>query len=127
MNLLISIHPIYVEKILLNNKKFEFRRKIFKKDIKRIYVYATVPLKKVVGYFEYEGYLSDTPQRLWEMCKDFSGTTKEYFFYYFKDKDIGYAIKIGKFHKIKPIDLPNGIKAPQSYKYIDEIIFSTEE
>lgn len=122
MDLLISIHPVHIEKILSNEKKFEFRTKIFKKEIEKIYIYATVPKKKIVGYFEYEGYLEDSPEKIWEKCGKNSGITKEFFFEYFKGRKIAYAIKIKKFHKIEEVPLPNGIKAPQSYKYVDKFI-----
>lgn len=119
MNLLISIHPAYVKKILSNEKKFEFRSKIFKKNVDKIYIYETIPKKKIIGYFKFEGYLEGTPEEIWDKCKKKSGVTEEFFFKYFKNKAKAYAIKINKFKKMEEISLPEKIKAPQSYKYID--------
>ena len=58
MNALISIKPKYVEEIINKNKKYEYRKSIFKKDIDKVYIYSTRPNKQIVGYFKYSGYLN---------------------------------------------------------------------
>ncbi|SKA11824.1 Predicted transcriptional regulator, contains an HTH and PUA-like domains [Cetobacterium ceti] len=118
MDLLISIHPIHIQKIISKDKKYEFRKQIFKQDIKKIYIYETRPKKKIIGYFKYEGYFVDTPEKIWELCGEKSGITKEFFFKYFNKKEKAYAIKINQFYQINEKSLPEGVKAPQGYKYI---------
>lgn len=51
MKVILSIKPEFVEKIINGEKKFEYRRKIFKKDVEKVLIYASSPIKSVVGEF----------------------------------------------------------------------------
>lgn len=121
MKILMSIKPKYAEAIFDGTKKFEFRKNIFKKDVKKIFVDTTKPIGKIIGEFEVDGIISDNPKELWNKTKEYGGIDEKDFFKYFKNKNIGYAIKIGKLFKYKePIEptkiIPN-FKAPQSFMY----------
>ncbi|UNL87099.1 hypothetical protein IE339_01385 [Priestia koreensis] len=122
MDVLISIKPVYVNEIRLGKKKYEFRKRVFKKNVKNIYIYESAPVKKIIGFFPYTGYLSDTPSVLWEECQPYSGIGKSSFFQYFKEKSVGYAIKVDSFQPLDPPldpkDVFNTFTAPQSYMYI---------
>jgi predicted transcriptional regulator len=54
MNVLLSIKPKYVKAILNGTKKYELRKSAFrcKEDIERVYIYATSPVKKIVGIYD---------------------------------------------------------------------------
>lgn len=124
MNLLISIKPEFVEKIMTGEKKYEFRKNIFRKHVEKIYIYSTYPEKKIVGYFEFNEYDEDTPQNLWNNYSDVAGISKESFFDYFKEKDTGFAIKIDNLKIFnQPIDVStlDDFKAPQSFCYVKEL------
>jgi len=120
MKVLLSIKPEFVDKIIKGEKRFEYRRKIFKKDVESVVIYATSPWKKIIGEFYIEEILIDDPKILWSKTYRFSGVEKEFFMDYFKNTNIGYAIKIGKLNLYKEpfsiIDLVN--TPPQSYVYI---------
>ncbi|MFL8710947.1 hypothetical protein Q3304_09275 [Clostridioides sp. GD02377] len=122
LNLIISIKPKYVKEILNNNKKFEYRKTIFKEDVEKIYVYSTSPQKKIIGYFKYTKYLKDSPRVIWNKTKEFSGISKDEYDEYFNNRDIAYAIEISEFIKfdrgINPKEYIDNFIAPQSYKYI---------
>ena len=77
--ILLSINPEYVERILNGTKKFEYRTKVAKRDIKAILIYCTYPTKKVVAQVKIKSILSDSPENLWKMTKEFSGISKEFF------------------------------------------------
>ena len=47
MDVLISIKPKYVKKIISKEKKYEFRKNIFKKNVDTIIIYTTSPEKKI--------------------------------------------------------------------------------
>jgi predicted transcriptional regulator len=119
MNLIISIKPQFVEKILSGEKKYEFRRRIYRKSIEKIYIYQTSPDAKIVGYFKPGKIIKDTPENLWNEFSDVSGTTKDSLLTYLHDKDEAYAIEITDLvifeTPIKNEDIP----VPQSYQYID--------
>ncbi|PJJ76300.1 putative transcriptional regulator [Thermoflavifilum aggregans] len=126
MKVILSIKPEFVEKILNGEKKFEFRRRIFKKDVERVIVYASSPVKAVIGEFSVDDIIEDKLDFLWELTKNNSGISKEFFYKYFKNKNTGYAIKIKNFFKYEhPINLNSfGINyPPQSYVYLKTSCF----
>lgn len=60
MRVLLSIKPEFVEKIFDGTKKYEFRKSLFRRnDIKCVIIYASAPIKQVVGEFEIDEILSD--------------------------------------------------------------------
>lgn len=126
MSVLLSIKPKYVEQIENGSKLYEFRRVIFKQDIDEIYVYATAPIKQIVGKICIDEIIEDTPKNLWYSFKRSAGIDKKDFFEYFNGKEKGYAIKIKDFVSFdEPIDPyqknPNFVP-PQSYAYLDNIL-----
>lgn len=122
MKVLMSIKPKYVNAIFDKTKKFEFRRNIPKKNVESIIIYATKPIGKIVGEFNIDRIIIDNPKELWNKTKDYSGINEKDFFKYFKDKDIGYTIKIGELLKykeeIEPTEIIPNFKAPQSFMYL---------
>ncbi|EGR3506369.1 hypothetical protein DC852_24550, partial [Vibrio parahaemolyticus] len=70
MKALLSIKPKYVDEIISGKKKYEFRKKIFKRDIDSIIVYCTSPIKMVVGEIFFSETISDTPRKIWKQCSD---------------------------------------------------------
>lgn len=124
MKALLSIKPEFVEEIIEGRKKFEYRKKLFKRsDISSIVVYATKPYGKVVGEFEIETILEENIDKLWSDTKHLSGISEEFFYEYFKDRDSGFAIQIKRFKEYKKhlelSEFDSTIKAaPQSFCYI---------
>lgn len=119
MNLIISIKPEFVNKIISGEKKYEFRRRIYRKEVEKIYIYQTLPNSGIIGYFTPGNIIKDAPENLWDNLKDVSGTSEEFLLSYFHDLNEGYAIEIKDLVIFdKPITDSN-IKAPQSYKYIE--------
>ncbi len=125
MNVILSIKPKYVKKILNGTKKYEFRKNIFRKEVKEILVYATHPVKKIVCKFRIGKIIMDKPENLWNKFGNFSGLEREEFFAYFKNKKIGVAIEIKEVYEfMEPIDLSKVVpesKAPQSWFYLPTI------
>jgi predicted transcriptional regulator len=122
-SVLLSIKPIFMHKIFQGIKQYEFRRSIFKnRDVVTVIVYASSPICKVVGEFEIKDILELEKELLWHNTKDYSGITKEYFDSYFRDRNIGYAIKIGKTRLYStPLELSkdfNVKRPPQSFMYV---------
>jgi predicted transcriptional regulator len=119
MNLIISIKPQFVQKILTGEKKYEFRRRIYKQDVDKIYIYQTLPNQGIIAYFTPGEIIKDTPENLWNKFSNLSGTTKEHLLDYLHDLDEAYAIEITNLKVYDEPFIPKDIKAPQSYKYID--------
>ena len=124
MNVILSIKPCFCKLIFEGVKRYEYRKRVFKRnDVDKVYVYASKPICKVIGYFTVGGIINDTVSNVWDMTHKEGGITKEYFDAYFKNCDIGHAIKIGEVVKINtPIDPKTVIKdfhAPQNFIYVD--------
>lgn len=123
MKVLLSIKPEYAESILLGDKKYEFRKSIFRnKDVKTVVIYATMPVGKVIGEFEIDGILALDPKELWKKTKRYAGISRDFFDSYFSERDCGFAIQV---KNPKRYDIPMhlnelvpGAIPPQSFRYI---------
>ncbi len=122
MKVLLSIKPKYAEMILSGDKKYEFRRAIFKKpNIKKVVIYASSPVSKIIGEFEIDDILSFDIEELWLRTMKYAGIEKDFYQSYFSGKDIGHAIKVKKIKRYKEHkDLKefNVKRAPQSFAYV---------
>ncbi|WP_300261176.1 hypothetical protein [Clostridium sp.] len=124
MDIILSIYPKNIEKMASGVKKFEFRRCIYKdKTVKKAYVYATVPIKKIVATFDIIQVIEGSPEEVWNRCGQDSGSTKGSLMNYFKGKNLVYALKVGNFKWLKyPIDPREYIDKfypPQFFQYVD--------
>ena len=121
MKVVLSIKPEFANKIFDGTKKFEFRRAIFKNpEVKTVSVYASSPVKKVIGEFEIDSIINEELESLWKKTSSFSGISKDYFDKYFWDKTAGYAIKIKnvkKYRKPKSLKEDFELAPPQSFAY----------
>lgn len=127
MHVLLSIRPKYVERIVSGSKKYEFRRTIFKStNVNEIYIYSTSPVQKIIGTITIEEIIKDSPESLWQNCKDHAGIDSEDFFKYFDGRDEGFAIKIEHVRvfdePVNPKDCWPDFIPPQSFRYINEMI-----
>lgn len=126
MRVLLSIKPEFALKIFNGSKRYEYRRSIFKNpDITKVVVYASSPIKQIIGEFEIEDILHDAPQLIWSKTKNHAGISEKRFYEYFINKSMGYAIKI-KAPTIynNPISLNKFMVSspPQSFMYLYEPI-----
>jgi len=124
MRVLLSIKPEFAEKIFNGTKKYEFRRSVFKnKNVKTVVVYASSPVKRVIGEFEIDSIINEDLNNLWKRTKDFSGISENFFFEYFRNKKSGFAIKIKKVKRYdQTLSLKDDFNAtpPQSFMYLKE-------
>lgn len=125
-SVLLSIRPAFAEAILAGTKTFEFRRRIFRDlGVRRIILYASSPIGKVVGEFEVETVLNMEPRKLWAATSRGAGISRAYFDSYFDGRSAGYALKIRNPKRyIHPLDLDSdfGIAhPPQSFRYVAEL------
>lgn len=89
----------------------------------KVYIYASKPISKIVGYFTIKRIIDDTPSMLWNMTHEHGGITKKQFLDYFKGHDVAHAIEIDEVVKLDtPINPKEAIKnftSPQNYMYVD--------
>jgi len=122
MKVLLSIKPEYAEKILSGEKKYEFRRAIFKdQSVKKVVIYASSPIQKVIGEFDIECVITLNLDELWESTKHHAGIDKEFYDSYFHGKEVGHAIKVKKtrrYRKHQNLDDYDIKYPPQSFLYL---------
>jgi len=123
-NVILSIKPIYAEAIMAGTKKVEFRKKIFKREVEKIFIYSSMPKKMIIGYFTILEIIEDTPSNIWKEFKEVGGISEKDFFEYYKNTEKGFSIKIDKVVKFKeeiePEEFIEEFCAPQSYIYIEQ-------
>ena len=118
--IVVSINPRHVNNIIDGSKRYEYRTRIASKDVNKLLIYETAPIKKVVAEVDVIEVLSLDPNTLWEQTKDYSGISKKFFDEYFKNRSVAYAYKLGK---AKVYDEPKSLiefglrTAPQSFAY----------
>jgi predicted transcriptional regulator len=117
---LLSVRPRFASKILSGEKKVELRRVPFSDEVEHVLVYATSPLKAIVGWFSVEGMDRDRPSRLWRRYGPLSALSRREFMRYFEGVAIGAAILIGKSRALpSPVSLADVHidGAPRNFRY----------
>lgn len=127
MNVLLSIKPIYANQIINGNKKVEFRKKGFKSEVSKVYIYSSMPEGRIMGYFTISDIVEDHPRRLWEQFGSIGCIDEKSFDLYYSNKDKGFSIKVQDVvayqNPINPYELIDGFRPPQSFQYLtDEML-----
>ena len=120
-SIILPIKPQYVNRILDGSKKFEFRKRKCKQEIKKIYIYETAPTKKVVAEVVVDYVLEGTPEEICSKCEKYSGINKKDYDNYFNNCKEAIAYKIGdvKRYEIPKLLSEYGVNyVPQSFVYI---------
>ena len=124
--ILLSIKTEYANKILNGSKRYEFRGWKLPDSIEYVYIYSSGIEKKIVGKFQIEKVIEDTPENIWKKCQKYSGVLKKEFFNYVYsfNYDKIYAIKVKRIEVFSnPLllsDVLNGMYAPQRFKYLSD-------
>jgi predicted transcriptional regulator len=122
---ILSIKPVFAEKIFSGDKRFEFRRTIFaRSEVKTVLIYATSPCRQIVGEFIIDAVITMSPNRLWQQTKHRAGIDKQQFDEYFNGKATAYALKISSPRRFRvPLNLLEDFgveRPPQSFCYVPE-------
>lgn len=125
-NVLMSVKPEYADKIIKGVKKVEFRKTCFSNQVKRVYIYSSHPVKRIMGYFTVEKIIKQSPQLLWDKYHLTGGIDQTKFFRYFEKRDKGNAIIIREVFPYRyGLSLQdvfgNNYSIPQNYRYIDNV------
>lgn len=87
-------------------------------------MYATSPLRKIVGLFSISEIIEATPEDLWRNYGELSGIeNRTRFMDYFSQKEHGYALKIENVSRlnspIDPRDFIDDFRPPVSFMYVN--------
>lgn len=120
---LLPIKPRYAAAIIRGDKRVEFRRRRFARAVDYVVIYASSPLKRVLGYFRVSGIVEGDPAEIWQRYRDVAGIEEEAYCNYYADADVAVAIEIDQLHVLAtPVPLPvvdQSLSPPQSYVYLD--------
>lgn len=121
MKVVLSIKPEFAFKIFDGTKRFEFRKSIFKDTrVKSVIVYASSPVQQVIGEFQIGNIHNYDLDTLWEMTQEHSGISEDFYYQYFADKEMGFAIEVKKPRKYripKCLRQDFNLLPPQSFAY----------
>ena len=104
--LFISVKPEFANKIVTKEKTIELRK--IKPHVNigdYIIIYASSPIKSVIGYGIIKQIIEKSPRRMWDEHSEFLGIDKDRFDEYYAEKEKSIGIEIHKIKKIKPISL----------------------
>lgn len=121
-SILLSIKPEFVKSIFSGKKEYEFRKIKCKRDVERIIIYSTNPVKLIVGEAKIETVLEDDLDIIWSETKNKSGIDKEFFDEYYNGKNTAIAYKLSnviQYKTPKSLEEYGLTTAPQSFCYID--------
>jgi predicted transcriptional regulator len=124
-----AIKPIYAERLLLGEKLYEFRKTALSPDLTDIIIYASSPVKKIVGIAEVSNVFVGSPSAIWEKTKHAAGISRKKYREYFRGAERACAIELMRVFPLdKPLhlsDVSDEIKIPQSFSYVDKLFFDT--
>lgn len=121
--ILLSIKPEYANKIFDGQKRYEYRKRIPKKEVSKIIVYSSAPEQAVIGEIKVIKTLKMKPTLLWNSTKANAGISRSKYRKYFSGCTTAYAFVIGSFEKYpasKSLADLNIRSAPQSFVYLDD-------
>ena len=119
--MLLSIKPEYVNKIISGQKKYEFRKFRCREGIDTIVIYATAPVKKVIGEIALLDIIEGDVEYIWRKTRDFGGILEKDYKAYYQGRKVAIAYQLGE---VTLYDEPMELKdlgldyVPQSFAYI---------
>jgi predicted transcriptional regulator len=123
--LFISVKPEFADKIVRREKSIELRKiKPHVNPGDYIIIYASSPVKSVVGFGIIKNIIEKTPRTMWQEHSGSLGIDKKRFDEYYAGKKRAIGIEIYNIKKIKPIPLgklrmiDSSFHPPQIYRYI---------
>lgn len=122
---LVSIHPRHAHAILAGTKRVELRRTPVASDVSHVLLYATAPVRAVIGWFEVEHVIRTSKSQLWASHGSVSGVTRREFRAYFAGASQAFGIVVGRVGQLdRPVPLehiPGVRRPPQSFQYVDHL------
>ena len=123
---LMSIRPDYAQKILAGDKRVEFRKTRLASTISHVVIYATNPIRRIVGFFKVLGIEQATPDELWRRHQQDGGIERSLFFAYYSERASGIAIRVGEvvgLRNPKALSaLGDNLVPPQSFRYLPSTV-----
>ncbi len=124
-NVIMAIKPKYANSILNGTKQYEYRRRAWKdydfRPVETLFIYATAPVKAVIGECEITNIEYLQIQALFEQTGYFGDISSSDFKKYFAGVDNGFAIGLSnpiRYEKPIPLTAFNLSKPPQAFCFV---------
>ena len=119
-----AIHPEYAEAILQGRKHVEFRKRPLADDVRTVVMYATSPVKRVVGEFNVQRNLYMTPGELWAAAGAVGAIDADAYSSYFARAEMAVGLVVDT-PKRYPREVPLAAltpapAVPQSFCYLSD-------
>lgn len=128
MIVLYPIKPIYTDRILSGEKRFELRKRLPKEKPTYILIYSTAPVSQVVGYAKVTDVKKGDSKSLWNCYSKYFGISEQEYFSYFEGNIRANALELEDIRKfVRPFsikDISPFISVPQSFCYVDKEVFN---
>lgn len=124
--LLLSLKPLYADRVFEGLKTVELRRRIASHITNRdVFVYVSSPIMELRGGFRAGDFWYGTPEEIWSKVSEFARVNKQDFDTYFEGQTVAYAFEITEvWESPNPVHLnalrnqfPNFV-VPQSWRYV---------
>ena len=119
---LLPIYPRYARLILTGEKRIEFRKVRFRNQVSHIIMYASSPVRKIVGYFSVVRINEGAPDELWARYHSSAGLRRDEFERYYALCSRGVAVEIGSVFALpNPVPLARlgkSLAPPQGFTYL---------
>ena len=120
--ILISLKPVYAEAILSGKKTVEFRKQSFPKRVGTMVLYATSPVKKIIGVVNVKAVVVLGPEGAWRRYRNCGAIDRRAFNAYYTGAIKAVCLEIGEAHRLEPPIDPYkaimGFRAPQSFRHL---------
>lgn len=117
-----SIHPNYAEAILSGRKRAEFRKRPLAEDVDVVLIYATTPVRAIIGWFTVRDVVRTTPEDIWRRLHDVGEICWSDFAAYYSGCNEAVALLVGEVGRFpKPVALSEirpSPATPQSFNYV---------
>jgi len=119
---LLPIHPEYAFAILRGEKKVEFRKRPFRRNVDFVAIYATAPVKRIIGVFRIEKIEEGSPSSIWRRFHSIGCISRQAFRRYYSGAKSAVAIQVSEVRELpEPIclsQLDSVSGPPQSFVYL---------
>ena len=123
--LFIVVKPEYANKLISGKKDIELRK--MKPNVQPedyVIIYASAPVKAVVGFGKVKAIIECTPKCLWERYSNRLGINEQSYFSYYDGYHKAIGIEFDMIKSVMPIGLEElrkvdpGFQPPQIYRYV---------
>lgn len=125
---LLPIQPRYAQAIITGGKKVEFRRRNFRNSVNHVVIYASSPVRKIVGFFRVTHVTVGPPLEIWKQFREVGGIERAAFEAYYKGAEDAVAIGVGDVVVLRrPLTLKTlgaSLSPPQSFAYLRMDLFN---